>query len=84
MNLSIFQNPRKFFQIFFRFSKYRFCKKIEATTVQLLIQSREKFLCVIYNLGTEKDSKLTLRSFFQILHFFSKDVKNNWKNLYAL
>ena len=48
MNLSTFQNPYEFFQFFLRFSKYRFMKKSEANlTVQLLVQSSGKFLCVI-------------------------------------
>ena len=41
--------------------------KIEAITVELLVQSPGKFLCVIWNLGTKTYPKLVpLRSFILI------------------
>ena len=45
-------------------------------TVQLLVQSPRKFLCVLYNLGTK-----TYPKFVAILSFFKifKKIKN-WKN----
>ena len=71
MNLLIFQNPW-IVSIFFRFSKYLFLKKIEAITVQLLVQSPWKFLCVTWNLRTKIYLKFVpLRSFFKIF----KNVK---------
>ena len=43
-----------------------FEKKIDAITVQILIQSIGKFLCVIWDLGTRTYQKfVTLRSFFK-------------------
>ena len=76
MNLLIFQNPYEFFQFFLRFSKYRFGNKIEAITVQLLVQSLGKFLCVIWNLGIKSYPKfVTLRAFFKIFEQNFKNVK---------
>ena len=38
MNLLFFQNPHEFVQFLFTFMKILFSKKIEAITVQLLVQ----------------------------------------------
>ena len=44
MNFLIFQNPYEFFHFFLRLWKSSFWKRIEAITVQLLIQSPGEFL----------------------------------------
>ena len=54
------------FSMFSRSWKYRFWKKIKAR--QLLVQSPEKFLCVIGNLVKKSYPKFVIsRSFFKIL-----------------
>ena len=69
MNLTIFQNP------------YEFKKKTEASTVQLLVQSVEKFLRVIWNGATKTYPKfLTSSLFFKTFQIFFKNVKY-WKNI---
>ena len=78
MNLLIFQNPCEFFQFFFDgYKKTVFEKKIETTTGQLLIQSTEKFLYVIWNVVTKTYPKfVTLRLFFKILKNLKKIEQN--------
>ena len=52
-----------------------FLKKIEAITVQPLVQSPGKFLCVIWNLVTKPYQKfVTLSSFFKIFKNFSLEM----------
>ena len=53
--------------------KYRFWKKIEAITVQLLVRLLRKFLCVIWNLVTKTYPKfVTIRSLLKIFQIFKK------------
>ena len=55
MKLLSFQNPYEIFQFLFTFIKNTV---FEITTVQLLVQLPEKFLCIIWNLVTKKISKI--------------------------
>ena len=70
------------FSMFSRSWKYRFWKKIKAR--QLLVQSPEKFLYVIWNLVKKSYPKFVMsRSFFKILLEIFKTVKKIGKNLYG-
>ena len=76
MNLLIFHNPYVFFQFFLAFLKILFLKKNEALNVQLLVQSPEKNLFVIWNLLTKTyPNFVTKRSYFKILKKTFKHVE---------
>ena len=45
MNLSIFQNPREFFQCFLRFSKYRFWKSWGYNLATVGLITRKILVC---------------------------------------
>ena len=60
---------------FYVFQETVCAKKINATFVQLLVRSREKFLCAIWNLGTKTYPK------FVKLSSFDKIFKPIFKNI---
>ena len=74
-----------FFSIFLSFFKIPFFKEIGAiTAVQLLVRLFEKFLCVIWNLGTITYPKFVTLRLFQIQMDSTKSINSFEKKIHLI